>query len=697
MTMELQAGQLVLTLEQVDGGIAIRSIKDRVTGRGFFKAEPLPLFALTLREVETKTEVTLGADSGWSEAAIKSTRDGAELHWQLSDDSGQELHVVAQAALDQDAQAIRWTLHVTNDSDKWSLMRVVFPQVAIDELGEDGWVFFPRAPGEIKQGLWQKEFKHHGLYPEPWTTMQYMAAYTDDGGAGLYIATHDPVAGMKDMTIASRPDDRAVDFIFDHPAEDMTLAGNDFVTSGQVVWQLFRGDWFDATIIYRDWVRREAQWYPEMGPDGRADTPLWMREVPFWVSGGGDIPQYVQEVIKAREHFELPIGYHWYGWHQIPFDDDYPHYFPVQDAFPKGVSDLKDAGVYVMPYINGRLWDTHDKGDEDFEFTKVARPAATKDEAGEVYVEKYGSTEADGTPVALAVMCPTQKVWQDRIRDICLRLLNEYKVNGVYIDQIAAMSPKLCMDKSHGHPLGGGRWWNPGYWKMLQVIRDAMPDGSMLTSECNSEPFARWFDGYLSWTWQHDGQVPAFPAVYQGPLQMFGRQYHGNVLAMRMKSGQQLVFGEQIGWVAPGFAMSDAYAAFFKQVVHLRWCLRRYFYAGEMARPPKLSGDVPTVTDDWEWAGQKNWMVTTDAVLTGAWRQPQDGKLAIIFVNVSDEPVSAEYAFDAASSGFNSDKVKLTRITADGPGETTESPATFTRKLDFPARTAWAWEITAAP
>ena len=44
-----------------------------------------------------------------------------------------------------------------------------------------------------------------------------------------------------------------------------------------------------------------------------------------------------------------------------------------------------------MPYINGRLWDTRDKGAEDFEFTKIALPSATKDEEGNPYVESYGS------------------------------------------------------------------------------------------------------------------------------------------------------------------------------------------------------------------------------------------------------------------------------------------------------------------
>ena len=224
-----------------------------------------------------------------------------------------------------------------------------------------------------------------------------------------------------------------------------------------------------------------------------------------------------------------------------------------------------------MPYINGRLWDTHDKGTEDYQFTSVALPATTKDEKGEPYIEMYGSKESDDSPVRFAVMCPATELWQSRIRDICLKLINEYNVNSVYIDQISAMSPKLCQDKTHGHPLGGGHWWVEGYWKMLQSIRDAMPKDRMLTSECNAEPYIRWFDGYLSWTWQYDGQVPVFPAVYAGAIQNFGRAYRGGTtgdLALRMKAGQQLVFGEQIGWIDPGGIEQKENAEFMSSIAY---------------------------------------------------------------------------------------------------------------------------------
>ena len=691
----VQAGDLRLLVEERTDGIVPQSLRHASTDREFLATNTPPLFTLKLRQVETGDEIELRADSGWGRIDVDAGGDAVAWRWSSPDRPGLEaLAVTAAARPDRGAHALRWQLEVDNPAAGWSLLNVVFPQVAVADLGPEGCVFFPRAPGEVEKGLWGRDFKHEGLYPEPWTTMQYVAAYPGRGEPGLYLATHDPGGSPKRIAINSRPRQRSVVFTYDHPAADMSRPGNGFATPGEVVWQLFRGDWFDAAMIYRDWVRREARWYTAPGPDGRADTPRWMRDLPIWVSRSGPFPDVVARTREFAAFLGVPVALHWYSWHEIPFDNDYPHYFPAKPGFAKHVAELQEAGVYVMPYINGRLWDTRDRGAEDFEFSQVALPAATKDENGKPYTEAYGSLEEDGSKVEFAVMCPATALWQERIRDICLRLFSEYGVDGVYIDQVAAMSPRLCMDPGHGHPLGGGAWWNEGYWQMLRSIRQAMPEQAMLTTECNSEPFAHVFDGYLSWTWQHDGQVPAFCAVYGGAIQMFGRQYGGNQAAKRMKLGQQLVFGEQLGWMWPDMMNEDQDTArFLRDTARLRWRLRRWFAAGEMARPPALDGDIPTLTENWEWAGSKDWFVTTPAVLTGAWSLPREKKTILLFVNVSEQPVSSGFAFEAAECGFGKNTLRRRRIAPDGDGEPEIVESTFTATLELKPLSTWAWEF----
>ena len=530
----------------------------------------------------------LEADSGWEQVEALATKAGQELRlrWLRHKDvrlGG--ISVAVRATADPATASIRWKLEVHNESAQWSVWRVRFPQVSLRELGKQACVFLPRGPGEVQPGLWRRAFQFRDTYPGAWMTMQFFAAYDPARNRGLYCALHDPSGSTKDLAVESKPAEASVAFTFDVPAPDMGKAGNPFVVPGEAVWQLLRGDWYDAALLYRAWVRRNAGWYPRLTAEGRADTPLWMRELCVWAVGGGEpwIPSSVppeKRLVQIKEFAKTlgpSVGLHWYGWHQIPFDNDYPHFFPAKKGFKEAVADLQSSGVMVMPYINGRLWDTRDRGLEDYQFSRVALPAAVKDENGKPVQEQYGSKESDQTPVRFAVMCPATHLWQNQIRDVTLRLFSECDVKGVYIDQIAAASARLCFDSTHHHALGGGHWWADGYRQMLEAIHAAKPADRILTTECNAEAFVRWFDGYLTWHWQQDGQVAAFPAVYGGALQMFGRFYGGGAtrnLALRMKAGQQFVFGEQIGWINPSVVEEKPNMDFLRQVVRLRRQLR---------------------------------------------------------------------------------------------------------------------------
>jgi hypothetical protein len=692
------AGDLGLILNRGNDGVHVLSLFDSAADQEFLLPSPLPLFTLALRDAEKKQEMRLAADAGWRQVEVVSAKpdEGIEIRWGRPPQEGlEDLRVTVRGGPDRQAGAIRWKLEVTNESRRWIVRRVVFPQIALAELGPQAEVFFPRAPGEVQRGLWQRVFRYQGTYPSGWTSMQWMAAYDRPHNTGLYFAVHDPKSSTKDLSVQSQPSEGSVVLSFDHPAENMDAAGNDFSLGGEAVWQLLRGDWFDAALIYGDWVRSHAQWFPKLTSQGRADTPMWMRELPVWVMTGGAPEQCVPAVEEFAKFMDVPVGFHWYNWHQIPFDNDYPHYFPAKEGFADAVRELQQRGVYVMPYINGRLWDTRDQAVKDFEFSRLALPAATKGEDGQPCIETYGSKESDGSSVRLAAMCPATELWQQRVRQIVLRLFDECGVKAVYIDQVAAAAPRLCFDKTHGHPTGGGHWWTEAYGKLLQSIRRTMPDDRVLTTECNAEPYVKWFDGYLTWHWQYDGQVPAFPAVYGGAIQMFGRAYRGGEtkdLALRMKAGQQLVFGEQIGWFDPGVVREKEDADFLRQIVRLRWRLRRYFYAGRMARPPRLQGDIPKVQADWQWSGE--WWVTTDAMLSGAWRLPEEKRCVLLLVNVADKPITTRLDVDARTYGLTGSQVRLTRIDPEGAGESLTVARVFQHELTLPPRTAGAWELT---
>ena len=616
-----QSGEMSVALEETNDGIVLRGILDLKTNHLLTATHQPPLleleFCTPLTEENAKDydpeTLRLGSDGGWKEVDIERTPEGLNIH--LSDPADTRLAGVRAkltAKANPETNGVAWDLSVENNAENWALANVRFPQVALREFSDDMRLLVPHCCGEIERDPCRRAYRFDNLYPNGWCTMEFEAVYSPSKHTGLYWAMHDPRGSTKRIRAIANPVSASLTLGFEHPVPNMRKKGVGYELPGTAQWRLLRGDWFDAARIYRDWVRKEALWFPKLGDNGRTDTPQWMKELSVWALMPGDAKAVVPAVKKFQEYMGIPVGIHWYQWHKIPFDNDYPHYFPVKEGFAEGVAELKKSNVYVMPYINGRLWDTHDREAEDWQFTKTALPGATKDEKGAPRTETYRSLEKDGKKVALAAMCPTTKIWQDKVAEIIDRLFNEFGVNGVYVDQVAAATPQLCFDASHGHPLGGGSWWNEGYWKMFDRIRAEMPKDRMLTTECNADPFTRWFDGFLSWHWQSNEQVPAFSAVYGGAIQMFGRAYKGGEtkeLALRMKAGQQLCFGEQIGWINPNVINANANASFFplrpdeantpdsppteaqasalffRRIVRLRHAFRRYFYAGEMERP----------------------------------------------------------------------------------------------------------------
>jgi len=686
--LRLDNGRIGLGFDVRPDGVGLVSFFDLEAERELLSGARQPLWRATARDAQGT--VQFDGLSGWGEVTAdwpepRSGEGGREVTWYWGSPQDPRLaglKVTARLVLDGPQAAC--SLRIDNDSPTVGLSRVGFVEVATGPLGgtaEDDVVIFPRGAGERATAPLLKPFGYSSTYPNGWCTMQFMAVY--DGESGLYVGMHDPQASTKDIRVEHPAGTNELRFAYDWPVPDMHRPGNDF-ESAPAVLRVFRGDWFDAAQIYKAWVRAEAPWWPR-GPRVGRETPEWFQDIAVWALGGGRPEDCVAAVKAFGAYMGVPTAFHWYNWHQIPFDDNYPHYFPAKDGFAEGVRELQAAGVRVMPYINGRLWDTDTE-----DFPTRAQPFATKNEQGQPYIEEYGSG------AKLAPMCPTTDLWRQTVRDTVLRLQNEVGVDGVYIDQVAAAGPVLCFDAGHGHPLGGGHWWTvDGYWPLLTALRQQMGPDKFITTECNAEPYLHLFDGYLTWHWQFNGQIPLFPAVYGGQIQLFSRAYRGGPtkdLALRMKAAQQLVFGEQLGWIDPNVIQEENNGPFLRRMARLRYALRDYLARGEMARPPTLLGNLPEVTADWQWSGE--WPVTDTALQRGAWRAA-DGRLALLFINVADEELQAELVFDGPAYGFPADAtLTVTPRTEEGPGQPTTEPASFRRTIALAPHQALALEVS---
>lgn len=656
-------GQLGVALRLTDTGVELASLYDLVTHREML-GEPAELFMLALTDAEG-APASLGSRAGWERWEARGTSDetSANITARFEHPAAEDLAALqVDVTCDLSGGESRWRLAVTNDS-AWSIDLVTTPALSVAPLGEsarDDTLYVPNGYGREYSGGVGARFR--GYYPSGSCALPLLLVSDDSGG--LYLAAHDPGSSTRDM-VSDSAGDAGIPLRIETPAPDASVAGNDFATAGEIVIARVDGGWYPAMQKYRAWLQANAPWWPEGDPDyGRPDRPAWLDNVGAWVLFSGGPETVLPPTQKFAEFMGLPTAIHWYNWHQIPFDDDYPHYFPTKEGFAEGVATLQAQGVRIVPYINGRLWDTDTES-----FQTEAHRYCTRDRAGEPYIEVYGSGQQ------LAPMCIATQFWRDTLHEIVMRLMTEVKVDGVYMDQIAAARPRLCYDRSHGHPLAGGNWWTAGYWELLERIQTDSAQVSadkMLTTESNAESYARWFDTYLMCNSLGDGLVPLFPAVYGSKILGFGRYMEradwDDPQALAQKQGQLFVWGTQLWWSQPGVVDHEFAGPWLRDLARLRYRVREFFNAGRMLPPPVLEGNDSLVHADWH---RRDLSATTPAVLATVWGLA-DGRLLVPLINCSEDVQSVTLVFDPRDYGLGADATftvqRLGPVTGDDLG-----------------------------
>lgn len=572
----LQAGALSARIRPLPGGVVLSGIwqaDERMSPAG----RETPLFRLELRLADGRRQRVTSA-SGWRQVSSRPCADGREFRFRGS--AGlEELEVTLWAQTDPKYRRIVWSLDVQSAGAE--LEALTLADLPLRPAPGQA-LFYPKGEGAVLRDAFACRPALRFAYPSQLYTMPFLALYPETspaGRPGVFFAALDRQAVSKELYADHRESDGSI-----------TLAVRAHTDSTQVCWQLFEGDWYAATRLYGQWLEENAGWIKtRLHP-----RPEWFRDIALWLNVSALSPGWEERVARIRSELGVPVGVHLYHWHKIPFDNDYPHYFPAREGVPEAIRRLRQAGVRVMPYVNGRLWDQRDRGGEDGQFTAVARPAACQRRDGSLFTESYASREQDGSRVVLAVMCPSQPVWVDTLRSLVVRICTELEADGVYLDQIAAAPQVPCRCAAHGHAPGFGGWWVESYRSLMKELYQALPPGKVLTTESNAEPYADMVDGMLVWNSQYPGAVPAFPALYGDFVTLFGRAYPDETDPETTCAtlAQQLVFGEQPGWFSENI-LAQPHFAFVREVALLRARLAPLLQGMRMCRPLDLPAGPP--------------------------------------------------------------------------------------------------------
>ncbi len=540
--------------------------------------------------------------------------------------------------------------------------------------------------------------------------MQMLALYRPDR-AGLYLATDDTLAYRKTFALQGAPDGSASYEVAQELSDPAAPRDAWQPAFGSVV-GTFHGDWITAVERYRAWGTRQ-RWARESRL-ARGRVPQWLLDTGMWVWNRGRSPGVLLPAEALREKLGLPVSVFWHWWHHGPYDTSFPDYLPPREgveAFVRAVREAHADDVHMITYMNQRLWCTHTPSWE----AEGAERWAVKGRDLKVHEEVYNIFD----PQPCAPMDVTTQFWRDKYAGIADTVLNQYGVDGIYMDQ--AVLSLVCWDPTHGHPVGGGNYWMGGFEKLAADIRRRAESGPelLLAGEGAGEAWLPSLD--LMLTLQVSQERYSDPANGWEPIPMFQAAYHaygityGSYSSLTMppyddlwpdstapaeplklldvafrrqfhlEQARSFVWGIQptiANFMPSHLTDRPEETAYMMRLARVRAAALPWLLHGTFLRPPELDAPEVDVTLSRVsiYAAQRSGPRVSEgrypAAIAGAWRAA-DGSVAIALASIVAEASSVGFSFDAGAYGlggggriFRIDEAGRTDFGAFGPGAT---------------------------
>ena len=555
------------------------------------------------------------------------TEMGLRFLWKgidLGEGAGRETDatdVAADVWLDPTDGMSRWTLHVRCRAKEWALYRTTYPTLSGIVREGEGDVLRPDAAlgARLFKGCcWDKgvlgvQYGYPGNFP--------MVTAYNQGEAGLYIAAHDPDCREKSYICTKGEYVR-----FQTLVENAGVVGKAAAGPGYpIVVGAYRGDWWTAARIYRNWATKQ-KWTAKGKKAFRKDYPKGMAESDLWLIANFAYDGVSNLMVRAAKAWpDVDKAIEFTEWNYLPFDTGYPAFFPPRKGFAEVNAFARKIGFMTMPYTNGMLWD------QDLpSYAELAMPGMVKQVDGRVSEQVWRSGEGH-----FGTVCPSWKPFHNIIESTAWRLVREFNVGSVYIDQIGFLPVRPCFDATHGHVLGGGNHWWKGFHDALIRVHEKLSSASApITSEGMGECWMDVIDGYLNANVPTMDQVPFFPAVYSAYAQAFGCRPESSISAddFRYYQARATLYGSVPGWVGPWILDEGhrRHADALYACARLRKAVREFLAWGELEDKVRFDGD-------------------TSGVLGAVWKNASGTDLCVVLANVSGKSQRVRFAMPTSS------------------------------------------------
>lgn len=385
-----------------------------------------------------------------------------------------------------------WTLSLENRTGG-TFSEVLFPVVAgVSKLDT---LIMPNQSGEKLSNPFDKiGDERPAIYLEypARASMQWFDYFSRD--SGLYLASYDRNLTYTTLNFGRAPGVSATGMWIGKAA--FVAAGTSW-TSPPIALGIHAGDWHAGADFYREWIE---SWVPKPQVAPRIRKMLGgLREIQIRnpaerpLNRYEDIMPFAEDVLKSP----LPGAFMVSGWMYNGHDTYFPEYNPIPElggaaALTAALDKVRALGLATSGYINGRLCNHETETYRRFgrKWAALGKTpglgVTTVDlfEIQEQWNQSWDKTRrGEGR---FAVMCPSAAGWQDHIVGEMVKMIRDYRFDGLFIDQPGSYYAQLCYASHHGHS-NPGTAWGPGYFEIFRRAREQ-------TRKINPESFL-WTEG----------------------------------------------------------------------------------------------------------------------------------------------------------------------------------------------------------
>ena len=547
-------------------------------------------------------------------ADAKQEENKLTFSWELPTSPAGQVHVTIE--YNPVTSLFEWSLHV-NLPEEWKGTEAIFPILNINK--DKGNKLIVSSGYGTEYDLDKIDNMNLSLYyPSSRSTMQLVCLH--DTHNVLYYATHDKDANLK--TFSTKIGEN-IELSTEITASEAWNKEGQFSIPWKVSIGLSDQGWEEAIETWYRPFTFETVWGNKFIKDKK--YPEWLLTSDLWLHGGHTTRSEYDLTKQALDYFGGETSMHWYYWMHHDYDTKYPDYLPPRDGFHEIIDMVHNAGSHIMPYTNGRLWDTLSVRYE--EWNAIDEVVLRKNQNN--YIETYLPHRAPN-----AVVCPSSKKWKDIIYNNTKNIFNELNCDALFYDQVASARPLACYNESHDHPVGGGDFWHYSYRNIYTDIRSQLNKNQIISTEQNAECFLDLFDVFFMTNLPagtNYTMIPLFPLIYSDRALIYGFNIViKKDMSYRLKSALSLVWGAQLYGGRSILIMNPdpqwkANAEYIRGLTNFRKQQHDLFVGGRILGQWIPEGDNPEIEVD-------GWVSSMPAVVGSKWLSTT-GQEAIVMVN----------------------------------------------------------------